>query len=228
MSVQKLKISKLFYNKWPYKIECTLPGAWAASTSRLNNKAFDEWVNTVDKVHPMFPQGIKVNKPVVKEVRDVIMQFQDKDIKLRGEKEHLRIYCKDNAVFSEMTIALEKWITKTWEPTSEEELGFFLSNDTRKTVVDKLPHDKYRYRLTLKEKIPDDVRKNFYDWSKKYSTQILISKGTSEWMNLTKKWSFSPFMYVTDDKMLTLIGIYLGGEIKHIKEFILRENINTV
>ena len=228
MPIQRLKTSKLFFNKWPYKVECHLPGAWAASTSRLSDKEFDNWL-VAPEVKNLWSDNrttlITYKKDVI-ELRNAVNIFRD-DIKTRGEQAHLCIYCKDKAVFLNIEIALLKWIHKIWEPGTDQELEYISNNNTRKIVRDKLPYNICQYKLTLNDKVPFEIRNKFFEWSKKYPTQIIIAKSTSEWMDGARQWCFTPFMYISDNKMLTLVGLYLSGYIKHIEEFILRDSINT-
>ena len=228
MPVQRLKTNKLFFNKWPYKIECTLSGAWAASPSRLNDKSFANWLKAPEVLHQWAPKNATpiAHKQRVIELRDTVQLFQD-DIKTRGEKDNLSIYCKDTSVFVALEAALSKWTSKIWEPGSDKALEFLLNNNTRTTVCDKFPHNNCRYKISLKDNIPIDLREKFYVWSKKYPAQVIMAKSTTEWMSTAKLWSYSPFMYVVDDKILTLVGLYLAEHIKHIEEFILRDSINT-
>jgi hypothetical protein len=44
-------------------------------------------------------------------------------------------------------------------------------------------------------------------------------------MSGERLYTHDPFMYVKDDKTLSLVGMYISGYVKKIEEFILRENI---
>ena len=230
MSVQKLKTNKLFFNKWPYRVECTLPGAWAASGNRLTDKIFAEWLDQNDALLPRYSWRAKldlINKPLVKELRQAINLFRDREIKVRGEGVHLNIYCKDDKTFIEISIALEKWITKVWEPDNDTELDFFVNGTARTVLCDKFPYGIYNYKVVINNKTDFDTRNKFYEWSKKYPDSILISKSTIHWMTGLTSFTSAPFIYVVDSKMLMMAALYLGYNVKYIEEFILRKSINT-
>jgi hypothetical protein len=37
----------------------------------------------------------------------------------------------------------------------------------------------------------------------------------------------SPFVYVSNEKTLSMAGLYLSGHIKRVQEFVLRDNISV-
>jgi hypothetical protein len=61
-------------------------------------------------------------------------------------------------------------------------------------------------------------------WANKYDGKIEISDSSYNWLRGSKWYVQDPFMYVEDDKMLSMAGLFLSGHIKKVEEFILREN----
>jgi uncharacterized protein YjaZ len=103
-----------------------------------------------------------------------------------------------------------------------------LSNGHKKILRDVFPKEKYKYRVYFKSRFPADKRATFVTWADKYGDKLDISETSRRWLVSTRHYAQDPFMYVEDDKMLSMVGIYLSGYIKKVEEFILRETAFSV
>jgi hypothetical protein len=224
--IQKLRSSKLFYNKWPYKVECYQHGASKIPFHSLS--AIRDWCKTGKGIY--FGRFDKTPDPKqYLEFIDAVEPFlKNENVRVRTERGHFNLFCMDQAQLEVIENRLRPWITKISGPTTQEELDFLLSNGHKKILCDGLPHEMYNYKIYFKSNFPPDKRQNFLLWSKKYGDKLNISSTTEGWLSCTKHYVQSPFMYVVDDKMLSMIGIYLSGNIRKVEEFILRENALTV
>ena len=110
-------------------------------------------------------------------------------------------------------------------PTTKEELDFMLDNGHKKILRDVLPKNGFRYRVYFKYLWHEDSRKDFLTWADKFPDKISIADSSRGWMNNRNNWSYNPFMYVKDDKTMTMIGLMISGHIRRVDEFILRENL---
>jgi hypothetical protein len=61
----------------------------------------------------------------------------------------------------------------------------------------------------------------------KNSDIVDVSKSSKEWLQGDKRWIYNPFVYVKDNKTMTIVGLYTSGSVKRVEEFILRENLMT-
>jgi hypothetical protein len=147
------------------------------------------------------------------------------EVQIRVENSHFNLFCKDLVVLEEIDNAVNKWIQKISGPTTREELEFLLSNGHKKILRDELPKEKYKYRIYFKSKFPVDKRQSFVVWADKYGKKIEISGTSRRWLQGSRHYAQDPFMYVIDDKMLSMIGLHLSGYVKKTEEFILRENV---
>lgn len=221
------KTNKLFYKKWPFKIVCYLKGSYYAV--RLNDAKFYEWVNSLG-IYSSQPwhHSKPFDKSAVAAFRSIITPFIGQDTKFRAESGIFNIYCKDSKMFSKIAQAVQPWVTEVWEPASEEELTYLLSNTDKKQIRDTLPYDKFKYKVFIKVKFEPSSRERFLEWALKYPDTIRVSKSTLLWLAGTRKYfTMTPFMYVTDEKMLSMVHLYLGSNIGRVEEFILRDGINT-
>lgn len=224
MIIQKLKSSKLFFNKWPYKVECIQAGASRVVHSGVG--LCRQWCDTGKGMR--FSQGdigIMDAKKFLAFV-DAVEPFLDRkeEVQIRVENSHLNLFCKDPNVLEEIDDALDQWIRKISGPTTQEELEFLLSNGHKKILCDTYPKDMYKYRVFFKSKFSPDKRSAFLTWADKHGYSILISETSRRWLMSQRHYAQDPFMYVIDDKMLSMVGLYLSGYVKKTEEFILREN----
>ena len=224
MIIQKLKSSKLFFNKWPYKVECIQAGASRVVHSGVG--LCRHWCDT--------GKGMRFGQydPKILDVKkflafvNAIEPFLDRkeEVQIRVENSHLNLFCKDPNVLEEIDDALDQWIRKISGPTTQEELEFLLSNGHKKILCDTYPKEMYKYRVFFKSKFPTDKRSAFLTWADKYGNRIVISETSRRWLMSQRYYAQDPFMYVIDDKMLSMVGLYLSGYVKKTEEFILREN----
>ena len=225
--IKKLKSSKLFYNKWPYKVECRQVGA-----SRIVHGGVDvvrEWCATGKGMHVDRLSALQIDKADYLEFTNLVAPYIDNPaVKIRVEGSHFNLFCIDKSILETIDKDLNKWIRKISGPTTDEELEFLLNNGHKKILRDVLPKEKYKYRVYFKSKFPADKRLSFITWADKYGDKLDISDTSRRWLLSNRQWAQDPFMYVEDDKMLSMAGMYLSGYVKKVEEFILRENVFPV
>lgn len=221
---QVLKTKKLFYNKWPFKIECRLKGS--NYIARIGSQRFIEWLDDPNGFHFL---DVKKGHDAIalKKFATIFSQFEDKDIQVRGEGYHFSVFVKDEALLKELETKLKSWVYSITRPESDQELEFLISNSAKKTLCDRLPHEKYRYKVTLKENTPLETRSKFVDWLGKYDDRVRVSNSSKLWLYGEKMWVQAPFFYVETDKHLSMVLLYLGNHIRKTEEFILKTSINT-
>jgi len=231
MQIQKLNSSKLFYNKWPYKIECYISGAsrlrWLGvettkdfcigePTPTLWSWQNNDRLNLKDKSALLeFTTGL-----------EPFLKLKDQ-LQTRVEGRNYNIFCKDRVLLEQIYNAIAPWVKQVFGPTTKEELDYMLDNGHRKILRDVLPKDGYKYRVYFRESWPMEGRVEFAKWSAKFPDTINISQSSLKWLECRQKWLYNPFMYVKDEKTLTMIGLFTSGNVKRVEEFILRENLIT-
>ena len=231
MQIQKLTSSKLFYNKWPYKIECYIIGAsrlrWQGvettkefclgkSTPRLWNWQSNDKLNKEDKDALLtFTTGL-----------EPFLTLKDQ-LQTRVEGRRYNIFCKDRILLENIYNAVAPWVQQVSGPTTEEELDYLLDNGHKKILRDILPKDGHKYKVYLRESWSLEGRAAFAEWADKFPNTINISKSSKKWLDGGQRWLYNPFMYVKDEKTLTMVGLFASGNVKRVEEFILRENLMT-
>ena len=231
MQIQKLPSSKLFYNKWPYKIECYIIGAsklrWlGVETTKdfcLGKPTPTLWSwQSNDKLSP----DDKTNLLHFTNNIEPFLELKDQ-LQVRVEGRRYNIFCKDSVLLENIYNAVSPWVQQVSGPTTEEELNYMLDNGHRKILRDVLPKDGYKYRVYFRESWSMESRIAFAEWAAKFPDTINISNSSKKWLDSKHRWVYNPFMYVKDEKTLTMIGLFASGNVKRVEEFILRENLMT-
>jgi len=216
MLYKKTASSKLFYGKWPYKVICRVEGAW---TIRYGSSYIQDVING-----KQFTRNI--NKSRLKTFIKLAEPFLIDTIKKRCESSICTFYCADSAIYNEIKNKLEEFIIEVVEPTNQEELDFLTNNTARKVVCDQLPYKLYRYKISVKANTPPNIRTSFKSWIGNYGENVKTSYGTDIWFNGLKTYG-QPFIYVKDSPMLSMVSMFLGGNISKIEEYVPRSSINT-
>jgi len=227
LKMQKLSTNKLFFGKWPYKIECSVQG------SNLIRLRGIEWVKkfcTDDQFYKPPKVSFRTHFETIKKDRllkfvDAVEPFLDKEIKIRAEGSTFNFYTSDAALVTELEQALGWCITFIYSPENPEEAEF-LVNNRNKVICEAIPYGKYTHKVCFKEKIPRDKRLQFWSWISKYDEDtVKIGRSTEGFMIGTKQYVANPFCYVSNAKFLTMMSLVVGEYIQKIEEFVPRSTL---
>jgi len=215
--------NKLFYGKWPYKVDGNLVGAYAI---RFSPKFFKEWVTNPTQG---YRAGASLDKNEVVDFREIIETLKvTLSIRVRADSRSFSIFCIDRSSVDSVISILKKWVHTTYSPESDNVLDFIQNNSNKLVIVNHFPHEKYRYKVWLNSKASSDTKQRFLKWTYLYAEKIKIADSTTKWLATeAKRWYTSPFIYVDSQSTLLLVNMYLGGNIKKTEEFILKSSINT-
>lgn len=154
--------------------------------------------------------------------------FLDKDIHIRTEGGIFSIYCNDVKLFNQMSNKLSHWITDTFEPANDAEYKFIVDNGHKKLLCNRLPFQKYQYRVYIKEKISLDIRERLWVWMSKYNGKMRTPVRVATWLMGRKQWVTNPNIYVQDGPTLSMFLLFLGDRVSKVEEFVPRSVINTL
>jgi hypothetical protein len=207
LQIQSPKFSKLFYNKWPYKVECVQLGA-----SFIRHG-----------VSPASANAMRHNKELSAFITAAIPFLNNKSVQIRTENRHFNLFCKDVEILEEITTRLRDWIVRIVGPATQAEYDFVMNNSHKKILCKhELPKGKYKYRIYINTKLPRESRKPFLNSCKRLGMQVEFSKNTTRWLEGETYYMHDPFMYVYDEKVLTMVGLYLSGHVKKVEEFVVQ------
>ena len=222
MSILKKKTHKLFYNKWPFKIECY--AKHASTVYRLGVTETINWLNG-DTTHSWRWKG--ATKAEVQKFLDAFSTIVGSEMQIRTEGGHFNIFMKDKTLYKKVIHVMDPWIQAVTEPGSEEEYDFLTSNTSKKVLCNELPKGGFRYRVFIRTKMKPDARLNFYSWVSRYTGKFDIAWTTTKWLTGDRVYTQDPFFYVCDQPTLSMAGLYLGDNLKRVEEFIPRDKINN-
>jgi hypothetical protein len=220
--MEQLTTKKLFYGKWPYKIECHVTGS--TNITRMGVAGVKSWCNGRLAV---LSSSNGVNKSILLAFVKKIEKFYDKDLQFRAETNRFNIFCRDKVLLDKMINDLQAWVYCVTVPANDQEYEFLLENGHKKVICDDIPFKKYQYKMYIKESMLLDQREKFFNWISKYPDTIRVANATKKWLQGGRNWIQDPFIYVSDQKMMSMLLLYLGDHTKRINEFIPRSSINT-
>lgn len=200
-----------------YKIECIRDQAWYV-------KYFNHALENNIKFH---------SDPTLNNFYEVVQPYlKNENIKTRVEGNHFNLFCNDLALVTEISQKLKTWVKSITGPTTQDEIDFLKEHGNKKVLCKKLPHSRYRYKIFLKSgSMNPESRSNFHKWSLSHNEKIKFTPSVERWLCGRQSWSgTNPFFYVENEKLLAMIGLYLGNHIKQIQEYVCTdmvvENIN--
>jgi hypothetical protein len=225
---RKQQTLNLFFKKYPYKIEVRLALAYL-----FRYKSPAELIVHWNKNSTKFLEEFYVRKRSTDGQIERFFEFchlmtvLDKDrYRLRIQHSSVSIYLETKDEFDCLCTSIEKFIVKVTEPANLD-LVEFLKENKKKIICKSLPHGKYTYRITLRS-MPDTIRHNLFEWSQKYTDdQMLLSPSTIRYLSGNFQWCYTPYIYVSDPKLLLMIGLAAQGYVSKTEEFIVRSSINT-
>ena len=226
IQIQHKTPKRLFYNKWPIKVECIINGS--NKIARAGVKQTLDWCNglTEDKwTYGMYRNVDKVELGIF--CRKVIGTLEGKDLQIRSEHTRFNIFCKDVDLLSAIKKEFSPWIVSITAPKNKLEYEFLLNNGHKKVLCDDFPHKQYRYKVIIAQNTNSVSKEKFLAWSKRFPEKIRIANSTELWLMHQKYYLQDPFFYVADEKTLSMVCLYLGNSCRKIQEFILKSSINT-
>lgn len=234
MKQPKQKTNKLFFNKWPFKVECYLKGA--SKVKYAKPWRIRMWANDDSDIFSTDQRSLgitqyrreKIDKFELLKFTNAVELFLDRDdIKIRAEGAHFNLFCGDFTVKAEIVKALKPWIKDIVGPETQEELEFLVGNNL-KVICNTLPHGKFKYKVVLKSWIDNtDSKQKLLNYLEKLGEdKVKCSPETIRFLKDQTRYKQDPFFYLVEDKSLVFIRL-LTNEIKHVYEYVERNSINT-
>jgi hypothetical protein len=226
MKYQKTK--KLYYGKYPYKVEALVKNIYLIRVLGLaSTKKYCD-PTSVMEIHKRYDISVHARAKLLKFINDSGDILNDKSIKVRCEGSYIMFYSADNDTHQKIITAISSWITEITEPTGNEELIKLFEKKHIK-LCNKLPGGKFQYRVYLNQLMPVDDRLKMYNWLINYEDSIDIPYYTKEWFQGIKRWRTYITFDIENDKSLAFIQLYLGKNLLKTEHYIVRSTlINSV
>jgi hypothetical protein len=218
---------KLFFRKWPIKIECYVRGSYRIH--RFGPEKVIEWIDTNKKTDiggwSMWDRF--TDKPTLKEFAKKLIPFKGMDHQVRAENGHYNIFVKDKSLRDKLVKELQPWVMCVTEPGTDAEWDFLMNSSHKKVLCSELPYSKFKYKLIFNENYESTAKTRCLEWINKYPDTMKVSGQTVRWLGGYYSYMQNPFMYIKDDKTLSMVLLYVSGNHKKVEEFILKDSINT-
>lgn len=220
------KTSKLFYRKYPYKIELNVKGA-----EYVKRNSHDEIVDMCLRKKSSYwfeRRGFTdTQRQSLIDFSKLVNPILERGHKLRVEMNTMSFYLTDETVYHDLVKELEPFVKSVTVPESDEDLEKLFSKN-HIIVCDKLPFGKYVYKLMLKTNLSDTAKENLVRWLET-SDDFKVPKKTGFWLRGHQRWIYDPYVYARSSKHLTILGLFLGSSVKRTYEYVLRDTqINSV
>jgi hypothetical protein len=167
------------------------------------------------------------DKSALKNFAKKLLQFKGMDHQVRAENGHYNIFVKDKKLRDNLVKELQPWIMCVTEPETDAEWDFLMASGHKKVLCNALPFGKFRYKLIFNENYEATARSRCLEWINKYPDTMQVSGQTVRWLSGYYAYMQNPFVYITDDKTLSMVLLYVSGNHKKVEEFILKDSINT-
>ena len=205
-----LTTSKLFYGKWPFKLVVAVERA--------------SWLKTVQK-NP--DRQSKVDLQDVKAVAKLLESFDSTEYATRGEHTRLSIFFKDITLKDKFVDVFKSRCLQFWGPGTDEELKTLVNHGRKFVIKNQLFKRKYRFKVTFKPTASDNERLSVKNWMQNNAKTCEANHAVDLWLKGKRWWHPSYYLYVIDDKTLSMLVLSAGNAIKLIEEVKLRTEINT-
>lgn len=213
--LKKLKTNKLFYGKYPYKVSTRLTGAGSF-----------RFISLFKEIAQQIP-GSKIKYKDFDAYTQVFLKYGTQ-IKYRIESNTVNFFMEDRTIYDSICSELSKYIVSLTEPESETELNVLYSKN-KIVLCDAYPHGIYKYKVIYKTNSPQ-LKTTLLNWHNTYpETVIKFSKKSIAELSHSRSyyWDYS-FLYLQDEKFLSMLYLLGNGYIKRVEEYVIRSSINTV
>lgn len=205
----KSKITKRkFYNKWLYKVTLFIPGA---GLLRMN---YDTAIGLLQFSSGDRSQLLKLL---------TYLNELDKDVwSKRIEHLSVDLYVNDQALYNDISTTFEECLVHRFEPGE----NLTLLDSSNRVAVNKLPHNRYRYKVFL---LPHVLKRNLekkqslLSWIDTQGSKILISNVVKEWFIKNNfNWD-RRYVYVEDEGTLLMLQLRANNVLGRVHEYIIND-----
>lgn len=213
--------SRKFYNKWLYKITLRLEGA---AILRFELSKIVDFYNDDNKDFGYWHWHHKavMEKDFVMELVDFLNQTDKSKWSKRVERNFVDFYCNDKEIFDELSnIGAERLIHR-YQPThSGVEI---LENASTNIAVEKLPHDRYRYKVYLlphKMKGDKESKQKYVQWLKKQCPKVTCTAAVEKWF-IETDWNWDRrYILIEDESMLLMLKLRNSEVVGRVYNYVL-------
>lgn len=222
----KIKETKRrFYNKWLYKVSLQVRGiAIFRMKSYSEIQEFCSGPGPTEK--PDYWNRIfrdtYYNRDTIRNLAAYLESLAADEFATRIERDSIDVYLNDKNISKDIQNKFAAQLLSVFEPKNPE----LLISDEKTIMCNKLPHNKYRYKVYLRpHKMAHDVpnKKIYLNWLSTQSEHVLISDAVKKWF-IETDWNWDRrYMYVEDKSTLLLLNLRNSEVLGQVYEYIITD-----
>lgn len=223
---QKTKLTnRKFYNKWLYKTSLKIKGCSILRSVDISQIKEELQVENVDHSYMMSSwRDAHVNKDHMLQVCDFLDSYDPSVYSLRIERSTLDIYTNDVDFYEQISQECQDILVHRFEPS--QATSKILEEDQYSIAVDKLPKNRYNYRVyLLPHRMGQDrlEKSKFVDWLKKQNPKITCTPAIESWFIRTD-WNWDRrYVLVEDEATLLMLKLRNSEVVGRVYKFILTD-----
>jgi hypothetical protein len=210
--------NKLFYRKWAYKV------ATSVLLGRVLSREIHNLNTPWDSETLLRQHSYQTRQDLLYYAEAMSELIRLPNVKLRREYDNYTYFTDSKTTADLITDKLKQFVTEVHEPASDTEAQFLLDN-TKTVIVDRLPYEEFQYKVTLSRSMTADARQLLRNWIIHNRDKVKLFS-SSEYFLFNDGWTYSPLIYVKDEKSLLMMRLFSGTHIKSVEKCILRSSIN--
>ncbi len=222
--MQKHSITrKKFYGKWLYRASFRIPGIAIMRMHTLDNVIeFLKEHHTEETLKYNYHRKAFNNRETIISLCEFLLKQNSDSWSKRIEVSNIDIYTNDSDLFNGL---IEQYQT-TLVSSSEPDLSRSKEYDNQNHIVcNKLPHDRYKYKVFLKPHKLKNDRETKVEYLKWLDSQknILISEAVKKWF-INTDWNWDRrYILVEDHKTLLFLHMRNAEVLGKVYEYVLTD-----
>jgi hypothetical protein len=222
--LQNFNSNTKFYDKYWYKLEIynSLAHIFREKNFAYSQSCLETIEQDYNKGKELLLKRAFITTPIsvnhfldAKVLYNSFINHRD-DFSVRVENPILNIYSNNK----EWLLDIDKKV--------KTECKFYQPSDAVKELLDREKHiiivkrpTPYKYRVTLKNRVPPEFAK----WIDNNRDKVKIGSSAYKYIS-SNGWAHGYYFYVTTEKVLSMLSIIIGGNIQRIEEVVVDPNID--
>lgn len=226
------KAYQLWYNKYLYKSTFVIPGIHIAR-NHLNEQEINDRLDEIKDVDATWKQIIFKNVlELFNANKEQILTFTKiTEEERRNKKLFVRIQEPYVSIFSN-TLETHKRLEKSFPDAlysishPDSRMSEFLMQNKNSIIVDKLPHNRYRYKVIINNySVKHSIPKQLLEWGDAQGDAVKFSSKTKRYFKSPVLYLDQGFLYIEDDSTLTMCNLFLAKCPYRIIKYVLDSEI---
>jgi hypothetical protein len=214
-------INRKFYNKWLYKVSLKIPGVVVFRMYGISDVGSLLDTHQQNHYRNSIIDSANANRDIIENLAMVLLSFDKDSWSKRIERNMIDLYTNDKAIFNAISEKFEEVTIQRFEP-SLDKIDLY---DESSIIVQKLPHNKYRFKVFLlphKFNKDKDLKKQYVNWVSA-TPAILISDAVKEWFIKTD-WNWDRrYVLVEDEHTLLMLKLRNSEAVGRIYKYVIAD-----